>query len=35
VADLADAQVEVLPHEVRARMDQMLAAAREDIKAGR
>jgi hypothetical protein len=34
LADLADAKVEVLPHEVRARMDQLLAEAREEIKSG-
>ena len=35
IADLAEARVEVLPHEVRARMDQLLASARVEIKDGR
>jgi hypothetical protein len=34
VADLAEARVEVLPHEVRARMEQLLAVARQQIKDG-
>jgi hypothetical protein len=35
LADLAERGVECLPHELRARMDELLAKARADIKAGR
>jgi hypothetical protein len=35
LADLAEKGVECLPHELRARMDEFLAIARADIKAGR
>lgn len=35
LADLAEKDVECLPHELRERMDALLAAARADIKAGR
>ena len=34
LADLAAKNVEVLPHELRARMDDLLATARADLKAG-
>jgi len=34
VADLAEARVDVLPHEVRARMDEFLAVARTQIRDG-
>jgi hypothetical protein len=35
LADLAEAGVECLPHELRERMDAFLAGARADLKAGR
>ncbi|HTK35094.1 MAG TPA: DUF1476 domain-containing protein [Caulobacteraceae bacterium] len=35
MADLAEKGVECLPHELRARMDDLLARARADLKAGR
>jgi len=35
IADLAEKGVECLPHELRARMDDFLAKARADLKAGR
>ena len=35
MADLAENQVECLPHELRARMDALLVRARADLKAGR
>jgi hypothetical protein len=35
LADLAEKSVEVLPHELRAKMDEFLHAARLDIKEGR
>lgn len=34
LADLADKDVECLPHELRARMDALMAAARAELKAG-
>jgi hypothetical protein len=34
MADLAEKNVECLPHELRERMDSLLVAARADIKAG-
>ena len=34
LADLAEKNVEVLPHELRARMDDFLAAARAALMAG-
>ena len=34
LADLAEKNVEVLPHELRARMDDCLAAARAELMAG-
>jgi hypothetical protein len=35
LADLAGKNVEVLPHELRAKMDELLQAARVEIKEGR
>ncbi len=35
LADLAEKSVEVLPHELRAKMDELLVAARIDVKEGR
>ena len=35
MADMAEKSVEVLPHELRAKMDEFLTAARRDIKEGR
>jgi hypothetical protein len=35
LADLAEKNVEVLPHELRTKMDELLATARKEIKEGR
>lgn len=35
LADLAEKSVEVLPHELRAKMDEFLQAARLEVKEGR
>ena len=35
LADLAEKDVEVLPHELRGKMNELLAAARQEIKEGR
>ena len=35
MADLAEKSVEVLPHELRAKMDELLNLARKEIKEGR
>ncbi|HTI66196.1 MAG TPA: DUF1476 domain-containing protein [Caulobacteraceae bacterium] len=35
LADLAGKNVECLPHELRARMDELLTQARADLKAGK
>jgi hypothetical protein len=35
LADLAEKKVEVLPHELRARMDEVLTKARADIRDGK
>lgn len=35
LADLAEKGVEVLPHELRAKMDEFLQTARVDVKEGR
>jgi hypothetical protein len=35
MADLAEKSVEVLPAELRAKMDELLLAARADVKEGR
>jgi len=35
LADLAEKSVEVLPHELRAKMDELLAIARNEVKEGK